>query len=151
MSILRRINNEIIKDWTDEYQNDTNIHHIETNYQDVKFIIFLNPLQNPILITMDITNSCYPFKPPKVYIGHNKKEYKTLLHSTWSFSEKIIGNECMCCNSILCKWSCQYCMKDIVEEIKKNFNLKIRMMEIAHCKKIVDKYFGHYLPIEEFL
>ena len=77
--------------------------------------------------------------------------YKRLLHSTWSFAQKLSGVECMCCSTILCHWHPQLTMKHITEEIKQNFNLKIRMMEIAHCKKIVDKYFGHYIPIEEFL
>ena len=41
---------------------------------------------------------------------------------------------------------------DIMNEVKENFTLKIRMMEIAHCRKIVDKKLKvNYLPIEEFL
>jgi hypothetical protein len=43
-------------------------------------------------------------------------------------------------------------MVDIINEIKKNFTLKIRLMEIAHCKKIVEKKLRiNYVPIEEFL
>ena len=41
---------------------------------------------------------------------------------------------------------------NIITEIKENFELKIRMMEIAHCKKIVEKKLGvNYVPIEDFL
>jgi hypothetical protein len=43
-------------------------------------------------------------------------------------------------------------MVDIINEIKKNFIIKIRLMEIAHCKKIVEKKLRiNYVPIEEFL
>ena len=59
----------------------------------------------------------------------------------------------MCCSSILCNWrGPSVNMVDIINEIKKNFTLKIRLMEIAHCKKIVEKKLRiNYVPIEEFL
>ena len=41
---------------------------------------------------------------------------------------------------------------DIITEVKENFTLKIRMMEIAHCRKIIEKKLQiDYIPIEEYL
>jgi len=150
MSKFRRVVNEIIRDWDEGQQEELKTYHISTTREEILFLIFFKI--RPILVTLDFKNDCYPFKPPKVYIGKKReKEYKSLLPSSWPFAQKLTGNECMCCNSILCHWNPQITMKDIIKEIIKNFNLKIRMIEIAHCRKIVDKIFGHYLPIEEFL
>tara|TARA_B100001540_G_C15508975_1_gene507145 strand:- start:31 stop:486 length:456 start_codon:yes stop_codon:yes gene_type:complete len=151
MSRFRRIRNELIRDWPEEYQSHSSTFHLDTQNNKVEFLMFFSICVNPILITLDFTTDCYPFRAPNVYIGNNHINYKRLLHSTWSFAQKLSGVECMCCSTILCHWHPQLTMKHITEEIKQNFNLKIRMMEIAHCKKIVDKYFGHYIPIEEFL
>ena len=53
---------------------------------------------------------------------------------------------------MLCKWGPNKTMMDITNEIKENFILKMRMMEIAHCRKIVEKKLQiNYVPIEEFL
>ena len=152
MSKFKRVENEIIKDWDESYQEELKTFHISITREEIQFLIFFKTIKNPILVTMDFSNDCYPFRAPKVYIGHDKKKYKSLLHSSWKFAQKLTGVECMCCSTILCHWNPQRTMKDIIKEIIKNFNLKIRMLEIAHCRKIVEKKLNiNYVPIEEFL
>ena len=147
----RRVRNEIARDWTELYQEKSKTLIVNETHHELTFFMYFNNIKHPIIITVDFSQSCYPFKPPKIYIGYNKKDYISLLPTTWSFSKKILGDNCACCNSILCSWGPNYTIIHIMNEIRNNFNLKIRMMEIAYCKKIVDKIFGHYLPIEEFL
>jgi hypothetical protein len=147
----RRIKNEIDREWTELYQEKSKIFLVRETCHELIFYMYFDNIKHPILVTIDFLHNNYPFKAPKIYIGINKKEYISLLPTTWSFSKKILGTECACCNSILCSWGPSYTIIHIMNEIKNNFNLKIRMIEIAYCKKIVDKIFGHYLPIEEFL
>ena len=153
MSTSRRILNEIGRTWTDRYQETNSIYITETNPQEVKFCMFFNGSYNPLTITLNFTNRCYPFKPPNVFIGKNKKDYISLLPNSWTFSDKLLGNDCMCCSSVLCNWRGPIgTMVDVINEIKNNFIIKIRLMEIAHCKKIVEKKLKiNYVPIEEFL
>ena len=149
----KRIRNEITRDWTELYQEKSKTFIVNETHRHRKLIFYMyfDNIEHPIIITIDFSQSCYPFKAPKIYIGRNHKDYISLLPTSWSFYKKIVGNECPCCNSILCTWKPYFTMINIMNEIRNNFNLKIRMIEIAHCKKIVDKIFGHYLPIEEFL
>jgi len=149
--ISKRIANEIKRTWTDLYQKTNSIYITDNNPQEIKFCMFFNGSYNPLNITLNFKNGCYPFKAPKVFIG--KKDYISLLPNSWSFSDKLLGNNCMCCSSILCNWrGPSVSMVDIINEIKKNFRIKIRLMEIAHCKKIVEKKLKiNYVPIEEFL
>ena len=97
----------------------------------------------------------YPFRPPEVTVG--KYNYKTLLtkppYIKQSYMENVAGITCMCCSTIICRnnWSLHYNISNILQEIKTFWNLKKKFIEFFHCRKIIDKYFGHYLPIEEFL
>jgi len=157
MGTIRRIQNELLKEWTEEYQNNNSIYKTDTNLysgeKEVTFHIFFNGNYNPLFVTIDFKDRYYPFKPPIVYIGNNKVDYISLLPTSWEFSNKLLGNKCACCNSILCHWpGPSTTIKSIMEEVKKNFILKIRMMEIAHCRKIIEKKLGiDYVPIEEFI
>ena len=152
MGTVRRVFNEIKRDWTIEYQESVSVWlHKQTPYE-LSFVIYFSENYPLLEVNIDFTNCLYPFKPPKVYIGPEKKDYISYLPTSWKFANKLLGNKCACCNSILCHWTGPAThIKDIITEVKANFIFKIRMMEIAHCKKIVNKYFGHYLPIEEFL
>tara|TARA_B000000475_G_scaffold240607_1_gene210878 strand:- start:1136 stop:1597 length:462 start_codon:yes stop_codon:yes gene_type:complete len=153
MSTSRRILNEIRRTWTDRYQETNSIYITQTNPQEVQFCMFFNGSYNPLTITLHFKDRCYPFKPPNVFIGKNKKDYISLLPNSWPFSNKLLGNDCMCCSSILCNWGGpKTTMVDVINEIRHNFVIKIRLMEIAHCKKIVEKKLKvNYVPIEEFL
>lgn len=60
----------------------------------------------------------------------------------------------MCCSSLMCprNWPGPTInMYSIITEVINNIKLLQRIMEIIHLNKITDKYFGFYLPIEEFL
>jgi len=153
MGTVRRVFNEIKKDWTDEYQESVSCWlHKQTPYE-LSFIIYFD-VNYPLLeVNIDFTETLYPFKPPKIYIGYEKKDYISCLPTSWKFASQLLGNKCACCNSILCHWpGPKVTIKDMVTEVKENFILKIRMMEIAHCRKIVEKKLGvNYVPIEEFL
>ena len=154
MSLNRRVINELRRDWTDLWQVTNSIFYVKREQKIVNFQIFFEGNYNPIYVTLDFNNGgFYPFRPPKVYIGStNKKEYISLLPTSWSFQEKILGKKCLCCHSVLCNWGPSKTMMDIITEIKENFILKIRMIEIAHCRKIVEKKLNiNYLPIEEYL
>ena len=154
MSLSRRVINELRRDWTELWQCKNNIFHVKQENNATMFQIFFEGNYNPIYVTLDFNNGgFYPFRPPKVYIGlTKKKEYISLLPTSWSFQEKILGKKCLCCHSVLCHWGPSKTMMDIITEIKENFILKIRMIEIAHCRKIVEKKFNiDYLPIEEYL
>jgi hypothetical protein len=147
----RRITNELNRDWTELYQK-TNSMYIHSKINDkLIFSFFFNSYR--VLITFDFTNRGYPFKPPLIYVGPQNYEYISLLPTSWTFSSLVFGdNKCVCCESILCqRWGPHRTIIEIANEIKTNFQNKIRLMEIAHCRKFVDKQFGHYLPIEEFL
>ena len=152
MSACRRVSNELARDWTELYQEKNSIFHLDLKPNKVTFYMFFHGNYNPILITLDFFHRAYPFKPPKVYIGASNKEYISLLPTAWPFQQKILGKKCLCCSSVLCKWGPNKTMMDITNEIKENFILKMRMMEIAHCRKIVEKKLQiNYVPIEEFL
>ena len=153
MSLSRRVINELRRDWTELWQSKNNIFHVKQENKSSIFQIFFEGNYNPIYITLNFNEGFYPFRAPKVYIGMNaKRDYISLLPTSWSFQEKILGKKCLCCHSVLCHWGPSRTMMDIMTEIKENFILKIRMMEIAHCRKIVDKKLQvNYLPIEEFL
>ena len=152
MGTVKRVFNEIKNDWTEEYQDSKSVWlHKQTPYE-LMFIIYFYENYPLLEVNIDFTESLYPFKPPKVYIGHEKKDYISCLPTSWKFANKLLGNKCACCNSILCHWAGpRTTIKDIIVEIKENFILKIRMMEIAHCRKIVEKIGVNYLPIEDFL
>ena len=154
MSLSRRVINELRRDWTELWQCKNNIFHVKQKNNATMFQIFFEGNYNPIYVTLDFNNGgFYPFRPPKVYIGSNiKTDYISLLPTSWSFQEKILGKKCLCCHSVLCHWGPSRTMMDIITEVKENFTLKIRMMEIAHCRKIIEKKLQvNYLPIEEFL
>ena len=75
MSTSRRVTNEITRDWTELYQENNTIYHIDLQPHSATFYMFLSENYEPILITLDFFHRSYPFKPPKVYIGIDKKEY----------------------------------------------------------------------------
>ena len=147
----KRLSNELSMEWTNEFQNKKQIFYIDTTKNIMKFYMFFEQVKNPILISLKFWNMQYPFRPPQVFIGKN--EYISLLPFQWKFANKLFGDKCPCCSTIVCKgnWGPQNKLSNITDEIRFNLNRKIRLVEIFLCKKIVDKHFGHYLPIEEFL
>lgn len=149
----KRLSNELHREWTSDFQNQKKTFYINTNKNIMTFYMFFDNFSHPITITFKFWNLQYPFRPPSVYIGNSNYDYISLLPSSFSFYNKYFGDNCPCCNTIICKgnWGPNHKLSNITDEIRKNFNNKLRLMEIFLCKKIVNKYFGHYLPIEEFL
>jgi hypothetical protein len=150
----KRLQNELKYDWTNAYQANVNTYYHNTDNDTMTFFMFLENIINPISIKFKFnTIGSYPFKPPEIFIGNSNYSYKCLLPSKWSFARKIYGSECACCSSVTCRgnWGPSHKLLNITDEIRDNLKKKIRLMEIFHCKKFVDKQFGHYLPIEEFL
>tara|TARA_B100000513_G_scaffold183486_1_gene103573 strand:+ start:633 stop:1166 length:534 start_codon:yes stop_codon:yes gene_type:complete len=108
-----------------------------------------------IIVTVEMQNSNYPFSPPqKVLInGKNYLEYLRPNGPTYHILEYFIGQKCLCCSTLMCKhnWGPQKNLKDILEEILKTFNLKQRIVEYLHAKKIKDKYLIDDIPIFEYI
>tara|TARA_B110001450_G_C17425513_1_gene401675 strand:+ start:143 stop:625 length:483 start_codon:yes stop_codon:yes gene_type:complete len=149
----KRLTNELNYEWTEEKQEEINTYYHGTQNNIMTFFMFFENIKNPIEIHLKFKDSTYPFKPPQVLIGSSNYPYTSLLPYRWSFAQKIWGNKCPCCDTVICRgnWGPKNKISDITNEIRENFNKKIRIMNIFLCKKIVDKHFGHYLPIEEFL
>tara|TARA_B100000767_G_scaffold254373_1_gene259712 strand:- start:6665 stop:7138 length:474 start_codon:yes stop_codon:yes gene_type:complete len=153
--ISRRVQGEINRDWDN---NDSIVFFDSYNNDSCKFIIFEDCLgfQHPFFqITIDFKNSGFPFKPP-TNIKINTLNYFEFIkcHSdNYKHLYKIIGKKCLCCSSLLCRnnWNVQISMKKIINEIIENIKIKQRLVEIIHSDKIIDKYFGFYLPITEYL
>ena len=128
---------------------DYNIEVIDFTENNV--VIYME-LIGKILLELDIQISKYfPFQKPTLTI--NNIDYIEYLHIDPKFYDRFNINICPCCSSILCSnnWACSYKFTDILEEVNKNFQLKIRIMQLRYCNKIVDKYFGFYVPIDEFI
>jgi ubiquitin-protein ligase len=96
-------------------------------------------------------NRCYPFCPPDVRLFDTNYHggLAKLNTNIMKFEETI----CLCCKSLLCKnnWYPGKKLNDIFEEIEINIKIKLRILDKKRCKYVVNKKFGHYVPIEEFL
>jgi ubiquitin-protein ligase len=82
----------------------------------------------------------YPWKQPKIFV--NNFDYHTLLRVDIGFL-KLLGykKKCMCCSSILCKsWTAIYRISQVLDEVHQNLTIKKKVVELLHCRKIVDKY-----------
>jgi len=97
-------------------------------------------------------NTLYPFRPPNIKIQN--QNYKELLNINFEYLKKInIKTECLCCSSLICKgnWSAHNNIAIVLDEIKTNLNLKLRVHNHKMCNYVIDKLFGYYLPIDTFL
>ena len=115
------------------------------------FFLYINKNYH-CTVTFNFKNIDYPFIGPQVFI--NNYSYLSILKTdTKSFKKNITSvNCCLYCESILCydNWRATFTMKHILDEIYDNLILKLRMNEIRHCRKIVEKclpYSGKSLRI----
>lgn len=142
--------------WVKNFDKDS---FILSDYSDtnVIFAAIIDKYVIPITISINSKGnrygSPYPFRPPKINVGIY--EYKSLLHIN-KFALDILKIKCMCCSTLLCghNWKPQNTIVDLLTEVKKNMEIKLRGVEIYHTVKIVDKYLGdafRCLPILEFL
>lgn len=82
----------------------------------------------------------YPWKKPKIIIGIF--DYLNLLKVDVNLL-KILGykKSCMCCSSLLCKsWAPIKRIENVLEEVHENLTIKKKVVELFHCRKVVDKY-----------
>jgi len=96
----------------------------------------------------------YPFKCPSEILI-NGFDYKYLLNFNPIYLKRLgySDTKCLCCQSLYCKnnWSVSNNITHVLKEIYTNLNNKLRIRDIKMCRYLVEKKFGHYLPIEEFL
>jgi len=114
-------------------------------------VVYMTLVDKIILeLVFEIPKS-FPFQNPNLKI--NNYNYIDYLHIDPKYFDKFEVSMCLCCSSLLCRnnWHCSNKLVDIVNEVFKNFTLKLRAMQLRYCKKIVGKYFGFYLPICEFI
>ena len=113
----------------------------------------------------------YPFRAPRVkYFDKDIQNiYKVSLQNELN---ELINNEvscilckknscnscrCMCCSTITCKNNWDVLMKliDIINEFKNFIEIKCRLIERIHCKKVQAKFISQipikYLPIHNYL
>jgi len=127
---------------------------ININKKTSKLDFLLEIKRNKFLEVEIKIPSEYPFKCP-CEITINGYDYKCLLNFDSKYL-KLLGydeKKCFCCSSISCKnnWSVRNNLTDLLKEIYKNLINKLRIRDIKMCEYVVEKKFGHYLPIQEFL
>jgi len=162
-SFNRRFHNEILaystdiaeltgirKKWLETINRSSFILSMYSN-TDVTFIALIDNYIIPINIS--INNIPYPFKAPKIRVnGHS---YNSLLQINRN-AAKILKLKCLCCTTLTCRnnWCVRHNLFDLLNEVKNTLEIKLRSIEIYHCIKIIDKYFGdglRCLPIVYFL
>lgn len=119
-------------------------------------------LSDKSMHTVEITvPKVYPFKPPEVKL--NGKIYKTLFLCKNFFPKtnvidenyrnfyinKLTNNgECFCCKSILChdKWNPTLGFSNILNEIIKLLEKKLRIREIRSAEQVMRQTIGFTIP-----
>jgi len=100
---------------------------------------------------------CYPFRPPDViFNGKNVIRYYGELSnvlSTYKDFEKLTGQQCLCCSSILCSnnWSLNNHIIDIKNEFQKIYDLRYRISQRFWTKRIASRYLVEDIPLDDFL
>lgn len=151
--INRRVNKEVNSYWLSDYDSSTHKEREFTKYIGFDILdrsIFFESLVNNYAIYIKITFSKeYPFRPPRVWV--NNYYYKNLLRIDSQWTLKYLNKTCICCSSILCNWCVSYGCKEIINEIRKVLDLKLRINEIKLSRQVVKQKIGTYVPVEEFL
>ena len=116
-------------------------------------------------------NKLYPFRPPivKYFDKHIQNIYRILLHN--EFDELVKTSKycvmckktdcnscyCLCCTTLVCKnnWGPLVKLSDVLHEFKKYIDIKCRLVERIHCRKVQTRYIPQipvkYLPIHNYL
>ena len=147
----RRLTNESLQDsWID--------HGIQ--YFDRENLIFI-PIYNKFTTEDEVLSvkihECHPFRPPDVFFnGKNVITYYGELTNQLSLFkdfEKITGQKCLCCSSILCKnnWSLNKHIIDIKNEFQKIFDLRFRISQRFWAKRIASRLLVEDIPLYDFL
>ena len=164
MMMIKRLLGEFKRDWSEGINKENNA--ILDNYDQLFLelenriipkeinIFLINDVYDKIVnITIDFKNNDnrYPFKPPKIKVNTVYDYFDILGQIPHELVKQRFKINCLCCNSILCRWGPSYCLNDIVNECTTFFDLKFRSENIHAAEMCVMKKFGHYLPIAEFL
>ena len=130
-----------------------NCYYISNLENEAKFVIFLNEkyfIEVNILICQ-----YYPFSPPTIF---NKDKTETIYKCSlikndnsyfYTYYNKIKPlKKCYQCDSILCRnnWNLSYGISNILKEIKNNLQNNLRVVELIHCKKVMEKYLNCEIP-----
>ena len=130
-----------------------NCYYISNSENDAKFVIFLN--EKYFLEVNILIGQYYPFRAPTIF-NKNKTEIiyncssvkndKTFFYKYYNKIKPV--KKCYNCDSILCinNWNLSYGISSILKEIKTNLQNNLRVIELMHCKKIMDKYFNFEIP-----
>lgn len=151
--IHKYYNDEEDEDVTKPFLIETHMKNLEVDYVTIDYVefgIFFNGNNDFVAVIKIEIPQAYPFRPPNVLInGHN---YKRLLALPQVWTDFFDIDTCLCCNSILCKWGPSYNIRDVLTEVIKNMQYKIRINEIKVCRQLIKQKMNiNYLPIEEFL
>ena len=162
----KRIKNELRRDWNfpegiyKRFVLD-GIHYKDYVFDGVKYdtysdesndvvLYFRVKFNNKYAKVKIICDNKYPWKSPKVRI--NNYNYINLLRINYKLLEKLkIPTRCLCCSTILCNWRPYNNFVNILNEVVEYLDIKKRIVEVIFCEKIIDKYFGFYLPVIEFI
>lgn len=129
--------------------------YMDNNDNEIKFLIILSDnYYTQINIQID---NCYPFRPPIVsnisksqkiiFKCHNIQDNKSYFNI---YYKKIRPtNKCLHCDSILCKnnWSPAFGLSHVLKEFKLNFQNNLRIVELMHCQKIMNRHCGYEIPV----
>lgn len=156
--LSRRVKNEIERDW--DFPNgiyerfvldrvDIDTVKLSWGRPAVKLFFKVKFLDKYETVTI-IINHDYPWKPPEILVNNYK--YKELIRVDYKFLEKLkIPTKCLCCTTILCDWKPYNKFVDILNEVVNFLDIKKRTVELIFCEKIINKYFGFYLPVIEYI
>ena len=134
------------------YLPDIPVMFIDYNIEKEKLFFIASFLYDKYtcVIMLDFKGANYPFKEPQVKIN-GIYDYKNLLAVDETWTRRLGLEGCLCCSSILCRWSPQFKIIDILNEIHKNLSYKLRIRDIILSRSVTRQCFGFYLPIEEYL
>ena len=141
---MKRLWNKEIPFLVEKYKN------IQIENED-KYILIIVLVDN-ISINIKVEKILYPFRSPKVKINNYDYIYIISTCNT-KYITKLFGHMCLCCKSILCSnnWAPIYNLEKIIIKIRKNLNLKKKIVEMMHCDKIKDKYLISDISLYKYL
>ena len=85
--------------------------------------------------------------------GKRRTEAHDLVTMSFKDFEKITGQKCLCCSSILCKnnWAVSKHIIDIKHEFQKIFDLRFRISQRFWAKRIASRLLVEDIPLDDFL
>ena len=162
--VLKRLNYELFKsDFKPIYYSVNNeVYKYDTTIKIMEYPCVFTYMYKGCVIKIYVAEN-YPFsRPYKVYF--DTFEYLILLTTFQCIINKQSDNRfipkninpivyedvhylskfmnCLCCNSILCEWSPMKTMKNIVEEVYLNFEIKMKPVWIIFASIIKRNYFS---------